>query len=134
MNGTFMYLLDTCIIIWILRGDQRIAHHVDTLVRNELVGASVMSIAEVYQHIFPQEIPWAEECFSSYVLYPIDQAIARHGGLYWQEFSKKFRSLSIADCLIAATARQHELTLLTLNTRHFVMPDIQVMSPLPKKT
>lgn len=124
-----MYLLDTDIIIWILRGNQDIARSIDIFVGDSQVAASVVSIAEVYQHIFPKEIPWAEELFASYTLYSVDPVIARHGGLYWQEFSKKLRALSITDCLIAATARQHNVTLLTLNVRHFPMSDLIVIKP-----
>lgn len=128
-----MYLLDTDIIIWILRGNTVIAKQIDLFVKGEAVAASVISLAEVYQHIFLKEIPWTEELFSSYQLLPIDVAIARHGGLYWQEFFKKVH-VSITDCLIAATARQYALILLTLNTRHFPMLDIHVHNPRGKSS
>ena len=112
-----------------LRGHQEVARLVKRVVGDMPVGASVVSVAEVYQHIFPKEISSAELLFASYILYPVELAIARSAGLYWQEYQKKFQTMSLADCLIAATVRQFHMTLLTFNTRHFPMTDITVRNP-----
>ena len=125
-----MYLIDTDIIIWILRGRQDIIELIFRIIGKRESAISTITIAEVYQHIFPKEIPIAEKTFSLYEIYPVSAGIARSGGLYWQEYHKKLHKLSIADCLIAATANEYNLSLLTLNTRHFPMKDIKVMNPL----
>lgn len=121
-----MYLCDSDIIIWILRGNQRIADAVSVLVGKTQPTVSAITVAEVYQHVFPKEIPSTEKLFSTYNVYSVDASIARAGGLYWQHYCKRFATLSIADCIIAATAREHNLTLATLNTRHFPMDDIKL--------
>ncbi len=125
-----MYLLDTDIIIWILRGNNNVVDRIKTIVKDNQITVSVLTVAEVYQHIFPKELDHAERLFSSYVLFPVDARIARNGGFYWQELHKKLKTLSIVDCLIAATAKEHDAILLTLNTRHFPMKDIRVRDPL----
>ena len=56
--------------------------------------------------------------------------IAKQAGLYWQEYVKQLNNLSLMDCLIAATANVNDLTLASLNTKHFPMKDIKVLSPL----
>lgn len=121
-----MYLLDTDIVIWILRGNQNVAEFVASSVKQELIGVSAMTVAEVYQHIFPKEITNCEQLFTTYEIYPIDERIARNGGLYWQEYHKKYLGISIADCLIAATVKEYSLILMTLNTKHFPMNDIRI--------
>jgi predicted nucleic acid-binding protein len=53
--------------------------------------------------------------------------VAKQGRFYWQQFHKKLQNLSLADCLIAATANVHEVTLVTLNRKHFPMKDIKLL-------
>lgn len=49
-------------------------------------------------------------------------------GLYHQQYSKQFKNLSLTDCLIAGTANVNDLTLVSLNTKHFPMKDYEVTS------
>ncbi len=123
-----MYLLDTDVFIWILRGREDIIQKVLTLKDKSPICLSVITIAEVYQNIFPSELLTTEEHIENHVLFDVDQKIAKVAGHYWHQYSKQLKNLSLTDCLIAATANVHNVTLISLNTRHFPMKDIQVIN------
>ena len=125
-----MYLLDTDVLIWVLRGHQSIVSWVSQTKETSPVSISVISIAEIYKHIFPIELTATENLLNHHIILDVDQHIAKAAGLYWQHYSKKLKTLSLADCLIAATANIHNLILVSLNTKHFPMTDIQVINPL----
>lgn len=122
-----MHLLDTDIFIWILRGKEEIIQKVLDLKIKSPLGISVITIAEIYQNIFPSELLTTEEHIKQYVCFPVDEKIARIAGLYWQEYSKKLKNLTIADCLIAATANTNEAILISLNRKHFPMKNIKLL-------
>lgn len=122
-----MYLLDTDILIWILRDRKEIVEKVSQLKNKAALGLSVVTIAEIYKNIFPSELTTTEEHLAHYVVFDIDQKIAKMAGLYWQEHAKRLKTLSLIDCLIAATANVNNLTLVSLNRKHFPMKDIQIL-------
>lgn len=125
-----MYLLDTDILIWVLRARKDILDKVSKLKAKDSVGISVITVAEIYQNIFPSELTEAEEYLSHHIIFEVDQKIAKVGGLYWQQYAKKLKNLSLTDCLIAATANINNATLVSLNIKHFPMKDIKVLDPL----
>jgi predicted nucleic acid-binding protein len=51
-----------------------------------------------------------------------DPEIGRLGGLYWRDH-RHSHGTGLLDALIAATARLHDLRLMTRNVRHFPMLD-----------
>jgi predicted nucleic acid-binding protein len=124
-----MYLLDTDVLIWILRDRKDIVEKASQLKELAPLCISVISIAEIYKNIFPSELTTTEDFLDQHIILDVDQKIAKIAGLYWQQYSKQLKSLSLADCLIAATANVHNLTLVTLNTKHFPMKDIEVLNP-----
>ena len=124
-----MYLLDTDILIWVIRGRRDIVNAVSNLKNKAPTSISTLSVAEIYKNIFPVELIETEEYLSSHIIFPVDVAIAKKGGLYWQEYHRHFSSLNIVDCLIASTANINNLIIVTLNTRHFPMSDIRVADP-----
>lgn len=124
-----MYLLDTDVLIWILRGRKEIVERVSGLAVLSEISISVITIAEIYQNIFPSELTTTEEHLKDYIIFSTDQKIAKMAGLYWQEYSKRAKKISLNDCLIAATVNVNNLILVTLNRKHFPMKDIQVLKP-----
>jgi predicted nucleic acid-binding protein len=125
-----MYLLDTDVLIWVLRGKSEIIEKVSQLKENSSLGISVISIAEIYKNIFPSELTTTEDYLNQHIPFNVDAKIARVAGLYWQQYAKQLKGLSITDCLIAATANVHGTTLVSLNSKHFPMKDIEVINPL----
>jgi len=124
-----MYIFDTDILIWILRKNQEIIKKISKLDKKSVFCISVMSIAEIYQNVFPSELADTQDLINQHTIFIIDEKIAKMGGLYWQQYSKKLKNLTLTDCLIAATANINNATLVSLNKKHFPMPDIEVLSP-----
>lgn len=129
-----MYILDTNILIWVLRENKTFTDIYHALKHETLVSISTMTVAEIYKNALPNEVIDTEELFIDLKIWDVTTSIAKRGGLYWQQYSKKLKNLHILDCLIAATAREYNLTLVTLNTRHFPMPDIHVIYPIKKSS
>lgn len=121
-----MYLIDTDVFIWILRNKPEYVKLIENLQQQAPVSLSVMTIAEVYKSFFPSELVVTEQWLREYRSWDVTATIARRAGFYWQQYVKRLKNLHIVDCIIASTAREHDLTLVTLNARHFPMGDIRL--------
>lgn len=98
-------LLDTDVLIDHLRGHRQLAA--------EYAAISAVTRAELFAGDERQE-PAIEALLGDYEEVDIDRRIARRAGRV-----KRQTGLKIADALIAATALEHDLTLVTRNRRHF---------------
>ena len=125
-----MHLLDTDVLIWVLRGKKDIVGKVSELKNKSPLGISVISTAEIYKNIFSSELTVTEDYLGQHIIFDVDQKIAKTAGLYWQQYAKQLKNLSLTDCLIAGTANVNSLILVSLNTKHFPMKDIQVLNPI----
>ncbi len=124
-----MFLIDTDILIWVLRGNSQYAEFLQDLKYKGPLSISAVTIAEIYKNVFPSEIVKTENVLNELQTWDVTPGIAKQSGLYWQEYSKKLKNLSLTDCLIAATANVNNLTLVSLNARHFPMKDIKFRNP-----
>lgn len=124
-----MHLLDTDVLIWILRGNKQIIEKISQLKDKAPLCISVISIAEIYKNIFPSELIVTEEYLNQHIIFDVNEKIAKIAGLYWHQYSKELKTLSLTDCLIAGTANVENVTLVSLNTKHFPMKDITVLNP-----
>lgn len=124
-----MILLDSDIVIWILRDNQEVIRAVSNSASDSF-SVSSLAVAEVYKNVRDSELKKTEEFFDRVVVISVSRKIGEVGGLYWNQFHKTLANLSIVDCLIAATAKEERSTLFTLNSKHFPMRDIKVVNPL----
>jgi len=122
-----MYLIDTDILIWVLRGDKKYKELFLSIKNKESLAISVITVAEIYKNIFPSELLKTENLLNEFEVYDVTASVAKQSGLYWQEYRKKLINLSLLDCFIAATANLHDSTLVTLNKKHFPMKDIKLL-------
>lgn len=60
---------------------------------------------------------------------PVNEAIAERWGALTGEARRTGRSISAVDGLLAATAIEHDLTLVTRNVRDFTSTSVSVFSP-----
>lgn len=114
-----MYLIDTDILIWVLRKNKKYADLLKNLARKGSLTISTITIAEIYKNIYPAELLKTENLLNELQSFDVTPLIAKQAGLYWQNYSKKLKNLNIIDCLIAATANINEATLVSLNKKHF---------------
>lgn len=124
-------LLDTSVWIDILR-DKRGRRDFLGRLRKEGHGIaiSVISVAEIYAGLQPSQQATAQPLLDAVEILGLDFSTAKHGGQLRFHWARKGRALSLADALIAATALEHKLPLLTDNIRDFPMPELQLY-PLP---
>ena len=125
-----MFLLDTDILIWILRGKKEVREKVSKLKEKSPLAISVISIAEIFRNVFPSELSTTEDFLNQHIIFNLDQKTAKIGGLYCQQYSKQLKNLTLDDCLIAGCANVNDITLVSLNTKHFPMKDIKILNPL----
>ena len=72
-----------------------------------------------------------EAGYAEHVL-PFDRQVARLAGRMDDSVTAKGRSPGLADIIIAATAKAHDLTILTANERHFEALDVWYMNPFER--
>lgn len=120
-----MYLIDTDVLIWVLRGNKKYTDFLLKLKDNDILSISTITIAEVYKNIYPSEIVKTENLINEFQAIEVTVLIAKQAGLYWQQYAKKLKNLSLTDCLIAATASVTNCALVSLNLKHFPMRDIR---------
>lgn len=123
-----MFLLDSDVLIWVFRGKEEIIRKISQLKDESPLAISVISIAEIFKNIFPSELTIVEDYLEQHIIFEVDQKIAKIAGLYWQQYNKQLKNLSLTDCLIAGTANVNDLTLVSLNTKHFPMKDIKILN------
>jgi predicted nucleic acid-binding protein len=125
------YLFDTDVLIAYLRGYHQsvelfkglAAQGVDFLV-------SPVTIVEIEAGIRDTEKEKTYELLDIFEVCAVDRPIAHSAGSFLRKHRKKGVTLGLADVIIAATALTHHLTLVTYNTSHYPISDLQILSPL----
>jgi predicted nucleic acid-binding protein len=120
------HLLDSDILIWVLRGKPQAISFVSDLLKNEIPAISSLTIYEIWAGARPSEEAAISSFLSAFRIVSVNQQIARQGAEYYKQSRKKGITLSSTDALIAATARTERLILVTQNSRHFPMSDIDM--------
>lgn len=118
------YLLDSGLVIRHLRGDPEAVQMLRELSRRARLGVSVVTHLEVYAGMRPQQAYQTRKLLSRFVAHDVDREIAERAGEYVRRYRE--RGTSIPDAIIAATAVRHGLMLVTLNPKHFPMPELSL--------
>ena len=128
------YLVDTNILINAL--NQKRGHRE---LLNQLVGQGhrlaccTVILGELFTGIKPADLGKVEQFVGLLAWYAATPAIARRAGRLRFDYARQGLSLSLLDMLIAATALEHGLTLITRNRKHFPIPEL-LLYPLPGET
>ncbi len=115
-------LVDTDVLIDFLRGHERAVSFVE--VHSDRIILSSIVVAELYAGVRGgrdgAEQVALERFLSLFRIVPVNDDIARLGGLYRRDY---FRShgVGLADAVVAATATVEDAELKTLNVRHYPM-------------
>lgn len=96
------------------------------------LGTAAINIAEVYAGMRPGEESATESFLSSLECYPMNGTIARRAGSLKSAFARQGQTIALADMVVAATALEHGLTLVTENSRDFPISELQLLS-LPER-
>jgi predicted nucleic acid-binding protein len=124
------YLVDTNVLIRCLRG---MSESIDCLQqlqdRGELY-VSVLSRAEILARMWPDEEKRTLQLLSALVSLPVDQAVADAAGRLLFDQARQGTPMNVPDAIIAATATQQRLTLVSYDAQHFArIPELEVVNP-----
>jgi len=124
-------LLDTTVLLDVLRARQNRRSLLAELVGGgHVLATAAINIGEVYAGMRRGEENRTETFLSSLDCYPITWAIARRAGSLKSAWAHKGRTLSLADMMVAATALEHGLSLVTDNRKDFPLSELNFY-PLP---
>ena len=126
------YLIDTDVLVDHLRGVDKAYRFMQEIEsRESTIFYSVISKAEIYSGIMPEEEESAASLFEAMEEVPIDGPTAEDAGRYRKAFLPSHRLL-LPDALIAASAKNVGAILVTLNKKHYPMTDIEIQIPYKK--
>lgn len=129
-----MFLLDSDWIIQVL-ARRGVAFRELQRLAGTSVHVSIVSTGEIYERAFNHANPTAhligfQYFLAQYHILPIDIPIMERFAELRAQLRRRGRLLPDFDLLIAATALQHDLTLLTFNRRHFErIPELRLYQP-----
>jgi predicted nucleic acid-binding protein len=124
-------LLDTTVLLDVLRARQNRRPLLSELVAGgHTLATAAINIGEVYSGMRPEEESKTETFLSSLHCYPITGAIARRAGSLKSAWARKGKTLSLADMIVAATALEHGLFLMTDNRKDSPLPGLR-LHPMP---
>ena len=120
-------MLDTSVLIDVLRQRNRRRETLLELVgANNSLATSTLNIAELYAGMRVGEEDSTEALLSGLECLDLTNSSARLAGKIKSHWSKRGRTLTLADAMIAAIAIEGRYALLTDNTKDFPMPELQL--------
>lgn len=115
------WLIDTDILIDFLRGSDQAEKYLKHISSDPLASISVITVAELYVGVREgKERIILDHFIQEFKILEINERIAQQGGIYLRDFGKT-HGIGLADALIAATAFDYDLKLVTLNKKHYPM-------------
>jgi len=125
-----MFLPDTNILIRSFLNIEPMASLFSKWLEREEVVLSAVCVSEFLVGA-SKEDSWKFEPFLDQLdVLPVDLVVARVAAEYRKMFLRKRKRRLLLDCFLAATAKVHNLILVTHNTTDFPMDDIEIFDPL----
>jgi len=117
-----MILVDTDVLIWILRGKKEVVEKLreQVIQYNGLIFITPVQVAEIYAGLKENERDKVMSFFQSLRTVVIDYDTGKLAGKFMNKY-KKSHNVTIADSLIAATVKRQSFKLWTLNKKHYPM-------------
>lgn len=109
-----------------LRGRRDVVRFTRGLGRKKHVAVSTITHLELFVGAHPQEDYDTRKLLRRFQTIPMDADIGRRAGQLIRQQRAKGRTLGVPDAIIAATALQHGLTLVTFNPKDFDLPGLQL--------
>lgn len=120
------YILDSNVVISHLRTPLEVSALLSRWAVGDYATVSVVTRMEVLAGMHEREALRTMELLGSIPSLPVTEAIADRAGRWIYQYARRGTQLTLADALIAATAVEHDLTLVTGNAKHFPMPELRL--------
>jgi predicted nucleic acid-binding protein len=122
-------LIDSDILIDHLRKEQSALDYIKQKIDDDSpLFISVISRIEIFSGARKGEDETIQSLFDILTSVDVDLTIADGAGDYLRKF-RKSHALSIGDAVIAATAKEMGLQLITRNIKHYPMKDVEIVKP-----
>ena len=115
------YLLDTNVLVLHLRGEPGVPALLDRWSQSHELYISVATRGEILAGMHTHEEQVTMHMLNSMTSLSVNEFIADRAGRMIYKHARKGFQVSFPDALIAATALEHGLTLVTTNIKHFPM-------------
>jgi predicted nucleic acid-binding protein len=120
-------LLDTTVLIDVLRGQGGAVERLRRLRRiGDIAYVCAVNAEELARGLRPSEADAAARLVGGLRAAPLGPAEGWRAGVWRREFARRGRTLSQADCLIAAAADAVDARVATGNPKDFPMREVQV--------
>ncbi len=118
-------LLDTSVLIDVLRFRHRRRELLAELVQaGHTLATTALNVAEVYAGMRPDEADRTEALLGALDCHDLTATSGRRAGALKQKWSRKGRTLALADMIVAAVALERGCTLMTDNRKDFPMEEL----------
>ena len=121
------YILDTGVLIRHLRDYQGYPELVDRLTDEGDVFISAMTRLEIVRGMRERELDDTFELLDSMETVNVTRWVADQAGEIIRYWKTRGNPIGDADAIIASSALQHGLTLVTTNPKHFPMPELNTL-------
>jgi predicted nucleic acid-binding protein len=125
------FLLDSDVVIWLLRGRQPVVEHVERLAGRGQLLVSAITRAEVTSGMRPGEERATLRLLDGLTTMPVSGDIADRAGRMLGELRRRGVTVQLPDAIIAATALDAGAELHTCNPRHYPDNDIALVAVKP---
>ena len=117
-----MLIVDTDILVWLLKGNAEIKEKfTETAIKTKgYLFITPIQIAEIYAGIREKEKIETESFLDSFYFIDIKEKTGRIAGEFISEYGKS-HNVTLADAMIAASAKISGFKLWTLNKKHYPM-------------
>jgi predicted nucleic acid-binding protein len=120
-------ILDTDIVIDFLRRREYARELLDHWANEGLLAISTLTHLEIYQGMKSGEEKATNSFLDGLITIDVDIPIARQAGILLRNLRSKGITIGIADAIIAATALQFGVSLITNNTEHYPFAGLKVI-------
>jgi predicted nucleic acid-binding protein len=119
------YLLDTDVLIRCMRGVPETLHLAHALTEDGDLHTSAWSQLEIWLLTQPNDQKQTLDFLTPFIAHPMNDEIARNAADILRQRAASDAPLTYAEAVVAATAIQHGLTLVTYNAKN-----LETLSPL----
>jgi predicted nucleic acid-binding protein len=120
-----LFLPDTNVLIYGFSNIAPFGEYLKQWIREKTLALSAIVVAEFLVDISKKDKEMFEMLLEEFGSLPVDTSVARIAADYRKSFLQKGYKLKLPDCLIAATAKLSDATLVSLNLKDFPMKDIE---------
>jgi predicted nucleic acid-binding protein len=122
------FLLNSDIIIWHLRGRKESTEMLKEIQSFGLPACSALSVLEVQVGVKKGEEEKTDRFLRSLKIFDVNREIANKAAQLIREYKIKGITIDLPDGVIAGTCILHDLILVTLNKKHYPIPQLRFHS------